>query len=233
MRIAIVLLAAMTLAAASGCKHDPITPLITNEIPDTTQGCDPNTVYFVNDVLPIFNSSCAMSGCHDAASAQDGVVLYSYANIMNTGDVKPWNPGGSGVYEAITEDDIDKRMPPEYANPLTQEQINTIYNWIVQGAKNNVCLDSAPCDTVGVSFANDIQPMLTTYCLGCHSGTFPSGGILLNSHASVMTQVNNGRLLGSVNHSPGFSPMPQGQAKLNDCNIALIRNWIDQGASDN
>jgi uncharacterized membrane protein len=233
MRIATVLLAAMTFAAASGCKHDPITPLITDDLPDTTQGCDPSTVYFVNDVLPIFNSNCALSGCHNAASAQDGVVLDTYANIMNTGDVRPGDPGGSDVYKAITEDDIDKRMPPVYANQLTQDQINTIYNWIAQGAKNNACVETSPCDTLSVSFANDIQPMLTTYCLGCHSGSFPSGGISLSGHSNVLVHATNGSLLGSVSHLAGFSPMPIAQAKLNDCNIALIRNWIAQGASDN
>ena len=224
----------LALLGSAGCKHEPLTPLITDEITDTTQGCDPNTVYFVNDVLPIFNSNCAISGCHNAATAQDGVVLDSYSNIMNTGKVTAGDPGDSELYENITETDPDKVMPPPSSGiTLTQNQINTIYEWIASGALNNVCVESAPCDTVGVSFANDIQPMLTTYCLGCHSGSFPSGGIMLNSHASVLTQVNNGNLLGAVNHSPGFTPMPQGQAKLNACNIALIRNWIDQGASDN
>lgn len=228
-----ILLAALILAAG-GCKHESLNPIVDNDIPDTTQNCDPNTVYFENDVLPIFSSSCAMSGCHDAATAQDGVVLDSYVNIMNTGDIEPGDPGDSEVYENITEDDDDKRMPPPSSGiTLTQEQINTIYDWIASGAKNDVCAEVSACDTANVSFAADIQPILSTYCLGCHSGSFPQGGILLNNHSSVLVQASNGRLLGSVSHLPGFSFMPQGQPKLNDCNIALIRNWIDQGASDN
>lgn len=234
MRIVGPVLLLVFIVGASGCKHDPLTPVIDNNLPDTTQGCDPTTVYFVNDVLPIFNSNCAISGCHNAATAQDGVVLDSYTNIMTTGEIAPGNPGDSEVYENITEDDPDKRMPPPSSGiTLTQDQINTIYNWIAQGAENNVCAETSACDTVNVSFAADIEPILATYCLGCHSGSFPQAGIQLSGHANVLTQVNNSKLLGAVSHSPGFSPMPQGQAKLNDCNIALIRNWIEQGASDN
>lgn len=235
MRTAALISLLLTILGSVGCKHEPLIPLVDDNIPpDTTQGCNPDEVFFVNDVLPIFNSSCAMSGCHDAATAQDGVVLDSYANIMNTGEVNPGNPGDSEVYENITEDDPDKLMPPPSSGiTLTQDQINTIYNWIASGAQNNVCTESVPCDTLSVSFANDIQPILSTYCLGCHSGSFPQGGIQLSGHANVLTQVNSGRLLGAVSHASGFSPMPQGQAKLSNCNIALIRNWITQGASDN
>jgi hypothetical protein len=49
----------------------------------------------------------------------------------------------------------------------------------------------------------------------------------------MMVQVNNNQLLGSVSHTPGFSAMPQGQAKLDACKVALIRNWIAQGAANN
>lgn len=235
MRIAIVLLSAMTLAAASGCKHEPLLPRVEENVPpDTTTDCDPAVAYFQNDVMPLFASSCALGGCHNAASAQDGVVLTTYANIMNTGEVDPGNPDNSKLFEAITESDPDKRMPPPSSGiTLTQDQINTINDWIAQGAQNSICVSSVPCDTLAVSFASDVQPILSTYCLGCHSGSAPSGGIALSNHQQVLVTVNNGKLLGSVSHSPGFSPMPQGQAKLNDCNIALIRNWINQGASYN
>jgi hypothetical protein len=227
-------LALAALLGAVGCKHEPLVPHVDDTLPDTTLGCAPGTVYFVNDVLPIFNSSCAMSGCHSAASAQDGVVLDSYASIMNTGKVKAGDPGDSEVYDVITDSDPDKLMPPPSSGiTLTPQQINTIYVWIAQGAKNNVCVESTPCDTLGVSFASDIQPILSNYCLGCHSGSFPSGGIGLSSHQQVLLQVNNGKLLGSVSHTPGFSAMPQGQAKLDACKVALIGNWIAQGAADN
>ena len=74
--------------------------------------CSPDTVYFQQQVLPIFISNCSLSGCHDAASHQDGVVLTNYQSIMNTGEIEPGDPNDSEVYEKITENDNDDRMPP-------------------------------------------------------------------------------------------------------------------------
>ncbi|MCF8256030.1 MAG: hypothetical protein K9J06_00635 [Flavobacteriales bacterium] len=234
MRKFIALGAVVALLGAAGCKHEPLTPFIDGPNPDTTDGCDPSTVYFQNEVMPIFASSCAVPGCHDAATAEKDVVLDSYLNIVNTGDVSPGNPGNSDVYEMITENDPNDRMPPQSSGiTLTPDQINTIYEWIGQGAENNFCADSGPCDTVAVSFAEDIQPILSTHCLGCHSGSAPQGGVLLTGHQQVSVVVANGLLLGVVSHLPGYVTMPRNQPRLADCKVALIRNWIEQGAPDN
>lgn len=79
------------------CTHEPLNPINPNPIDSTGLGgnCDPDTVYLQQEVLPLIVSSCAMSGCHDAASAQNGVVLTSYSTIMNTGDVKAGQPNNS------------------------------------------------------------------------------------------------------------------------------------------
>ena len=76
--------------------------------PTLSDTCSLDTVYFVNDVLPIFIANCAYSGCHDEASQQDGVILTDYDNIINTADVRAGDPDGSDLYEAITETDPQK-----------------------------------------------------------------------------------------------------------------------------
>ncbi len=229
------MLMAAAIATAIGCKHEPLLPRVEENVPpDTSSNCDPSVAYFQNDVMPIFASSCAMTGCHNAASAADGVVLTTYANIMNTGEVNPGDPNDSKLFESITDNNPEDRMPPPSSGiSLTQDQINLINDWIAQGAQNNICVSTGACDTLAVSFSADIQPIISTYCLGCHSGSAPSGGIALTNHQQMMVQVNNNQLLGSVSHTPGFSAMPQGQAKLDACKVALIRNWIAQGAANN
>ncbi|NDH90530.1 MAG: hypothetical protein EBZ22_06560 [Flavobacteriia bacterium] len=99
--LALSLLVSTGLLLGSSCTHEPLNPIDPNPTDTTGTGgrvCDPDTVYFQQDVLPLIVSSCAMSGCHDAASAQDGVVLTSYTSIMTTGDVKAGQPNNSELY---------------------------------------------------------------------------------------------------------------------------------------
>jgi mono/diheme cytochrome c family protein len=225
----IPLFSGFILFSTISCKHEPET-LPDPEIPiDTiTTGipCNPDTSYFQNDVLPILISSCAMSGCHDAASAQDGVVLISYQTVITTGDVRPGNPGNSDIYEKITDNDPEDRMPPPPMQALSPDQIEVIRKWIAQGAKNNRC-DSG-CDTAVFTYSGAILPIINNNCKGCHSGATPSGNVNLDSYTAVKTAAESGRLYGSVAHLSGYSPMPQG-GKLSDCNITQIRKWIENG----
>jgi hypothetical protein len=194
--------------------------------------CDPNVVYFQQQVLPILVSNCTMSGCHDAASHQDGVILTSYANVMNTADVDPGDPGGSKLYRVLIDNDPDDRMPRPPAAPLSDAQKNIIYKWIQQGAKDLTC--TSGCDTsAAVTFSASISPILTAKCTGCHGGTNPQAGINLSSYAGVKAKVNDGRLWGAINHLAGFSPMPKNGSKLSDCEIAKIKKWMDAGSPNN
>lgn len=225
-----------------GCVHDPFDPVNpdptdTTEQPiDTMTGipCDPNLVYFEFEILPILKSNCAKSGCHDAASHQDGIVLDNYANVIASDVIDPFDLDGSDLYEVITENDPDKRMPQPPNARLTPDQISLIAQWIQQGAQNLECDPNAGvCDTLSVTYSGVIAPLLTTYCVGCHSGGAPSGNILLNTHSGVQTVAMNGRLLGAITWAPGFQQMPRGSSKLSDCHIAKIKAWIEDGAPNN
>ncbi|MBE0661216.1 MAG: hypothetical protein IH597_02010 [Bacteroidales bacterium] len=194
--------------------------------------CDPDTVYFQNTILPLLQSSCALSGCHDVATAQNGVILNNYENIMETGDVRPGRPGSSDLYEAITESDPRDRMPPPPMSPLNVAQREAIFNWIMQGALNNYC-DDIDCDTLNVTFSGTVWPVIQNRCFGCHNGASASGGIRLENHANLVTVANSGQLMGAIRHDQGFSPMPQNGQKLSDCNITQIQLWINDGTPAN
>lgn len=180
------------------CQHEPITiegdnnPVDTtgNNNPTDTTGnnptdttaagtpCDPDVVYFELDVLPILRSNCAKSGCHDANTAQKGVILESYESIMATGKIEPFNLNDSEVYEVIVETDPDKRMPQPPNARLTSEQVNVIASWILQGAKNETCDPGAGgCNTDNVSYSADIRPIIENNCLGCHRGPTRLGAL--------------------------------------------------------
>ena len=172
-----------------------------------------------------------MSGCHNATDKKDGVDLSSYNAIIKTAEVKPFNAAKSELYEVLIETDLDKIMPRPPAASLNASQIEQIKTWINQGAKNNACLG---CDTLTIaSFSNHIQPIIQTACVGCHTSSAPQGNIALETYAQIQTQLSNGKLMGSIKHEIGFSPMPRGGNKLSDCNIAKLEKWIAQGAPNN
>lgn len=216
----------------SACKHSPTDiPNPGSDTSLTTSGCHPDTVYFVNTILPLLRSGCAMSGCHDAASHKEGVIMTDYQNIISTGKVKPGKPADSKLYEVLIKTDED-RMPPPPRAPFTSEQIAQVRRWIEQGAKNNACTETQ-CDSVNVSFASHVFPIVQNQCMGCHSGANPSGGILLTNFQQIAAvATTNNKLLGTIKHLPGYSAMPP-SGKLDACSIAKIAKWISDGTPNN
>src|SRR4051812_18403635 len=70
-----------------GCRHDPAAVPAASVTADQGNGnpvtynetaCDPDSTYFENQILPLFISNCAKSGCHDAAAHEEGFVFNSF-----------------------------------------------------------------------------------------------------------------------------------------------------------
>jgi len=202
---------------------------------DTTarNNCDTTIIYFNTQILPILVGNCAMAGCHDAISAQDGFVLDSYEGVMNEKLIKGTDPDDSELFEKISEKDVKDRMPPPPRQGLNEDQIDLIKNWILQGAKNTECLSEVRCDTSQASYVSDVAPILKNYCTGCHGSTNPEAGLNLNLYASVSAVAKTGKLTGVLNWNAGFIKMPLGGSKLPDCELNLINAWIRQGSLDN
>jgi hypothetical protein len=92
------------------------------------------------------------------------------------------------------------------------------------------------CDTINITFALSVAPVLDQYCLSCHgNSTAASYGsnIKLEDYTDVKAQADNGKLIGSISHESGYSPMPKGASKLDNCIITAIKQWIDAGAQNN
>jgi hypothetical protein len=205
----------------SSCRHEPVL------LPDTQAVC------FQDQILPVINSNCAVSGCHDASSEES---LNNYNNIMKF--ITPGKPNQSKIYKLITTTSVfSEFMPPSPSNPLTQDQIDAISIWILQGAENNTCPEP-PCDTSNVSFSGFVFPIIQDNCYGCHSGSNPEGGIFLTNYDQVKTQGtipegSTGSLLGSITWAYGNYQMPKNSNPLSDCKIAQIEIWIQEGMPNN
>ncbi|HTE10408.1 MAG TPA: hypothetical protein VK645_05545 [Chitinophagaceae bacterium] len=87
-----------------------------------------------------------------------------------------------------------------------------------------------PCAVAdNISYTTDIAPIIEANCAGCHSAASLTSGILLDNYDGLKYYAQNGYLYGDISHAPGFRPMPDGEAKLNNCIIATIKKWIDTG----
>lgn len=93
---------------------------------------------------------------------------------------------------------------------------------------------SNPCNDTVVTFSGTVTTILQP-CQSCHSNSNASSsgnGIKIQDYADVLTAVNNGKLMGSINHTSAY-PMPKGGGKLPDCEIAQLQKWIDNGTLNN
>lgn len=213
-RLKIIILLAVT-GLINSCYHEP------ELLPDVPDVC------FKDDVLPVIQSNCVRSGCHDGGEA---FYLGDYNSILSK--VTVGKPMASELHKVIAADHNSYRiMPPRPNDPLTSKQLDKISLWILQGARNTSC--DEVCDSVNVTFTADILPMMETYCIGCHGGSQPTGGFVLNDYNSVKTAVEGGRMVGSITWQIGYVKMPQNGDKLSDCNIAMFRKWISLGMIDN
>ena len=221
------------------CQHDPfVQPADPNnpdnpDNPTVTGACDPDSVYFQNQILPILVSNCTESGCHNAIDQQEGVVLDSYQSLVTTVENATQNDFQENkLMRALLETELDERMPPVPKSALPQAQIDLLKTWLAQGARNNACDENyGGCDVSDVKFSTFIQPLVQAKCQGCHSGSTPQGGIKLTSYAEIQALALDGRFYGAITRSSNW--MPKGGSKLDACNLQKIQAWISAGAPQN
>jgi hypothetical protein len=92
---------------------------------------------------------------------------------------------------------------------------------------------SGICDTAAVKYSTTVVPIVSASCYSCHAGSFPSGGVKLDTYNDIRVHALSGRLYGAISHSNGFVPMPQSSPMLSSCKIQGIKRWIDDGAPNN
>lgn len=206
------------IVVSVSCKHEPF----------AAPGPGDSTLCFERDILPIFISECAKSGCHDAKKHEEGYVLDSYIHIMQKG-IKPRNADGSKIYQSITGK-TEERMP-QGTPPLSNEKIALIKQWIDAGAaQDNNC--STACDSNNLAYTAGIKPLADKYCSGCHSGAAAQGNLLLTSYSQIKSAVENNHLLNSIRYEAGYPGMPQG-LHLSDCEVKQFEKWVSAGMPDN
>ncbi len=94
---------------------------------------------------------------------------------------------------------------------------------------------STSCDTSNVSYSKNVNGIFLQNCAlpGCHASSAPTGGYTLDNYNGVKAIVLSGRIIGAITHTMGYASMPKDRTMLNNCQIGLIKSWINQGAQNN
>lgn len=212
------------------CRHDPE---FLNDI---------EPICFQEQVLPVLQNSCGISGCHDGVSDSEANEYFSpadYESVMRV--VTPGDAEASTLYKVITDIHGEDFMPPD--NPLSQEQRTIIHVWIEQGAENTSC-DTQGGNNKGnkdtVTFVQDILPILRSSCgsTGCHDELTREEDYIFTSYESIIKtgtvrafEPDESKMIEVITESESDDKMPPPPLpSLSDEQVSKLRKWISEGA---
>ncbi|MCX6189108.1 MAG: hypothetical protein NTW54_05820 [Bacteroidetes bacterium] len=124
-KIYIVLVCCLLATGLTGCFKDVLDP------------GDPDApampVSFSAELIPLFTTKCAASGCHDAIPTHKPslTAANAYNDIKNGGFIDVNVPASSTLYGLVKSGE----MPS--TGPLKVKDVQKIYDWIRNGAPNN------------------------------------------------------------------------------------------------
>lgn len=212
---AIVFLVLAVIIINYGCKHEP----------NLTSVC------FESDVLPIFQSNCAMSDCHSASGGRRGIKLDNYDDIIAAGITKG-NANKSRVYTVLSG--TYNSMPPN--RKLTGTQLAYIYTWIQTGAENTTgcgpvdTTHTVACDTTNITYGITIKNIINSVCISCHGAGADAD---FSTYASLSSYLagNSQTFLNNINYTGSQHMPPSG--KLDSCTLKKMGIWIHAGYPNN
>jgi len=94
--------------------------------------------------------------------------------------------------------------------------------------------------TTGISFANEVMPIIKSRCLNCHGGERLEEGLSMRSYTDLMAGSDNGPVINAGDADGSLlvemlvqNKMPKKGPKLTPPQVQLIIDWINQGALNN
>jgi len=210
-----------------------------------------DSLTYTKDILPIFTSNCL--DCHGPDDGRRMLNLRFDTQDFLSSHILAGDPENSLLFQRISEDDMIRVMPPSSSGrTLTQQQIQTVRDWIKGGAAWGEDLNETQrADLVQaaerqVVFAREVRPILSRNCFQCHGpdeenrqmglrldtpegfaghrGNF-GGPVVIpgNAKDSLLFQ----RITAEVENFR----MPRDREALTADEVETIRLWINQGAN--
>lgn len=214
-------------------------------VPSQQRGSQP-TYAAVQEIL---NDNCIM--CHSGPKAPKGLQLTTYELVMKGSEsgavVKPNEPESSEIVKRLRG--ISKPRMPFGGDPLAEDAIKLIEDWIATGARGEPALmktsEPKPFGKDRMTFS-DVQSIFKMRCQRCHMekglmGPAPEG-FMVSTYEAILDSRERARI---VPGNPAASELVRkirgqslprmpfdGPPYLSDEEIAQIERWIEQGAAD-
>ncbi|MCX6198092.1 MAG: hypothetical protein NTY88_02565 [Bacteroidetes bacterium] len=111
----VLIFLALSIFYLGGCTKDK-----TAAPPACTQADTLNT--YTKSVKSILDNQCALSGCHDAATASLTVILDDYSHSVTAAKTNP-------KFFCVMDFTCTPHMPQGFATPIDASEINAIKRW--------------------------------------------------------------------------------------------------------
>lgn len=105
-------------------------PLLQGNFSARTLCAEP--ISFAEQVAPIFERRCL--SCHNEQQRKGSFSLQTAEAVLDSGMIESGNPAESHLIEVITPQNGTAKMPKD-ADPLSDQEIEILRNWIAEGAK--------------------------------------------------------------------------------------------------
>jgi hypothetical protein len=180
--------------------------------------------HYKTEINPILITHCTQNGCHNGREKKLGDFSV-YEDVQRY--IKPGFPAFSELYIQISG--ASPEMPPKHYPALSTAEIYKIRHWIARGAPKDSS-EIRSCDSSEATFSKTVFPIIQTWCSGCHSGSAPGGGIILQDYVSVQAESKQLRFMGSIMHYANYSAMPKNSSPLSACDISKLKRWVQNGS---
>jgi cytochrome c5 len=177
------------------------------------------------EVAVVFDPAC--TGCHGAGLQSGGVDLSSYSAAVAV--TVPGDAAGSVIVQVMEAGG--------HPGQLSDEHLALVKEWIDGGAAESDGGGTTPQPVAsGTTWEGSLAGIFDPTCTACHGANLQSGGLDLSSYAAAVAGGGGGAgvVPGDAAASVIVQVMESGghPCRLSDKHLALVKEWIDAGASE-
>lgn len=193
---------------------------------------------FETQIRPLLERRCFE--CHGEKQHKAELNLTTRGGLLKGGEsgaaIEPGDRDASLLFEYVRDGD----MPPDDAEPLSEEEVALIGRWIDAGAPARITSDGGPPALT----QDDVIPLMDRRCTCCHGHVYQRGGLDLRTPAAMLTGGDSGPAV--IPGDPEASLLVQrvrerqcppkddlgeaGIEPMTEAELATVQKWIALGA---